>query len=173
MADEDDGMRGALAEEDGDEGEQLFNLTSTGATHEVGGGHQLDEGGYTDDGEMGGSSITASGSPLGKSGAGPQGLRPSRSSKQFATNKFEAVVKDSSSKARVQVDEGDEEHWNLVIKKLAPQGYNKTPVWQKRILERVIKRMTTRGPEAEPKPLTEKHAMSAAELAISAVTPDA
>lgn len=33
--------------------------------------------------------------------------------------------------------------------------------------------MTVRGPEATPKPITERHTMSAAELAASALVPDA
>lgn len=39
---------------------------------------------------------------------------------------------------------GTEEHWNLVMKKLAPTGYKNSPDWQKKIIERVIKKMTRR-----------------------------
>lgn len=45
------------------------------------------------------------------------------------------------------IDEGTEEHWNLVMKKLAPSGYKKCPAWQKRIVERVIKTMSKREAE--------------------------
>ena len=37
-----------------------------------------------------------------------------------------------------------EDHWSVVLKKLAPQGYQKSPPWQQEIIERVVKQMTKR-----------------------------
>ena len=36
----------------------------------------------------------------------------------------------------------DADHWAVVLKKLAPQGYQKSPAWQQEIIERVVKQMT-------------------------------
>ena len=35
----------------------------------------------------------------------------------------------------------------MVLKKLAPQGYQKSPAWQQEIIERVVKQMTRRQKE--------------------------
>ena len=40
-----------------------------------------------------------------------------------------------------------EDHWSAVLKKLAPAGYSKSPVWQQRIIEKVFKTMTKRQKE--------------------------
>ena len=41
-----------------------------------------------------------------------------------------------------------EDHWSVVLKKLAPQGYQKSPPWQQEIIERVVKQMTARQKSA-------------------------
>ena len=37
-----------------------------------------------------------------------------------------------------------EDHWSVVLKKLAPQGYQKSPQWQQEIIGRVVKQMAAR-----------------------------
>ena len=46
---------------------------------------------------------------------------------------------------------GSEDHWSVVLKKLAPQGYQKSPAWQQEIIERVVKQMTARQKESRAK----------------------
>ena len=65
------------------------------------------------------------------------------------------------------VDEGSEEHWNLVMKKLAPAGYKKSPLWQKRIIERVIKTMTKRQKDEHPLGSKEKHTVDLAAIGLA------
>lgn len=162
-------------------GEGVFKLTSTQATNDAlapseppappagsganavaaGGAAGLREtslglGTATTD-ELGSGADGAGRGPAGGTAASPPpGGRAGRAGKASAAGRFAAVVNETASKARVAVDEGTEEHWNHVMKKLAPQGYQKTPVWQRRILERVLKRMSTREQDRAAKPLTEK-----------------
>lgn len=164
MAEDEETRAATLAADEDDVDAEVFNLTTTRATHDVGprgasagGGGSADalssglaygedEGAPSSPARLGGSpgkggmSSTAGGT----SGYGGRG----RSSKGLTTTRFESVVNDTASRARVAVDEGTEEHWNHVMKKLAPQGYQKTPIWQKRILERVLKR--ARRPRRAP-----------------------
>ena len=46
--------------------------------------------------------------------------------------------------AAASASDGAEEHWNLVMKKLAPAGYKQSPDWQKQIIDRVVKKLAKR-----------------------------
>jgi hypothetical protein len=131
-------MRGVLAEDSGDADDAgLFNLTSTGITNETAaspgpasrgglglrppaGGGAADSGRDDDDGAL------SSRSRMSAQAVGSPTKLANRSSKQLAANKFATVVAETATKARLAVDEGTEEHWNHVMKKLAPQGARAT-----------------------------------------------
>lgn len=167
MADDDE-LRGVLAADEGGEADaELFNLTSTHATNDAaenaagrartGARSSATSAGALahgdDDGAYGAGAHLGGGSPGGKHGGatpGAQATGPARArvSKGLTATRFETVVNETASRARAAVDEGTEEHWNHVMKKLAPQGYQRTPVWQKRILERVLKRARRRARRA-------------------------
>merc|ERR1740133_899523 len=67
-----------------------------------------------------------------------------------------AQQQEAAAKKKTQgIEEGSEEHWNLVMKKLAPTGYKKSPQWQKSIIDRVIKKMAGRAKEGTGNPLTQ------------------
>lgn len=67
-----------------------------------------------------------------------------------------AQQQEAAAKKKTQgIEEGSEEHWNLVMKKLAPTGYKKSPQWQKTIIDRVIKKMAGRAKEGTGNPLTQ------------------
>ena len=66
-----------------------------------------------------------------------------------------AQQQEAAARKKTQgIEEGAEEHWNLVMKKLAPSGYKKSPQWQKAIIDRVIKKMAGRASEGSGNPLT-------------------
>ena len=66
-----------------------------------------------------------------------------------------AQQQEAAARKKTQgIEEGAEEHWNLVMKKLAPSGYKKSPQWQKAIIDRVIKKMAGRDSEGTGNPLT-------------------
>jgi hypothetical protein len=48
----------------------------------------------------------------------------------------------ASRRSAPSVRDGFEEHWNFVMKKLAPAGYGRSPAWQRDIIERVIIKLT-------------------------------
>jgi|TARA_B100000519_G_scaffold189566_1_gene188181 hypothetical protein len=59
-----------------------------------------------------------------------------------------ADVATSTDAPRTRRNDGSsEDHWSVVLKKLAPQGYQKSPAWQQEIIERVVKQMTRRQKE--------------------------
>jgi len=67
-----------------------------------------------------------------------------------------AQQQEAAARKKTQgIEEGSEEHWNLVMKKLAPTGYKKSPQWQKSIIDRVIKKMAGRAKEGTGNPLTQ------------------
>ena len=67
-----------------------------------------------------------------------------------------AQQQEAAARKKTQgIEEGAEEHWNLVMKKLAPAGYKKSPQWQKGIIDRVIKKMAGRQTKGEGNPLTQ------------------
>ena len=71
-----------------------------------------------------------------------------------------ADVATSTDAPRTRRNDGSsEDHWSVVLKKLAPQGYQKSPAWQQEIIERVVKQMTRRQKESRAS------SMSKAELA--------
>lgn len=45
---------------------------------------------------------------------------------------------------RERREPSSEDHWSVVLKKLAPQGYQKAPQWQQEIIEKVVKGMASR-----------------------------
>eukprot|EP00306_Pavlova_sp_CCMP459_P000928 CAMPEP_0185177222 /NCGR_PEP_ID=MMETSP1139-20130426/29431_1 /TAXON_ID=298111 /ORGANISM="Pavlova sp., Strain CCMP459" /LENGTH=743 /DNA_ID=CAMNT_0027743013 /DNA_START=46 /DNA_END=2277 /DNA_ORIENTATION=- len=141
---------------------EVFNLTTTHATNELGASASALPPMAQDD-DM---ASAGGGSPA------QQGRSKARTDKVNVAARFDHVLQEQLSKARVSVEEGKEEHWNHVMKKLAPQGYGRGPVWQKHIIERVLKRMTTRTAETVTKPLTEKQSMSPTDLALTALSPD-
>lgn len=145
-----------------DEGPGVFSLTSVKATNDP---PAATQGQLLADEE--------SRVPLATAGGSSGKLPTADARAATAASRFTNVVNETAARARAAVEEGTEEHWNHVMKKLAPHGYNQTPVWQRQILERVLKRMTTRDPAHGSKPLTEKHSMSATDLAVSALSPDA
>ena len=70
---------------------------------------------------------------------------------QEAAQQQEAAVK----KKAMGIEEGAEEHWNVVMKKLAPTGYKKSPQWQKSIIDRVVRKMAGREKTGGGNPLTQ------------------
>ncbi|KAL1524719.1 hypothetical protein AB1Y20_019603 [Prymnesium parvum] len=64
-----------------------------------------------------------------------------------------------------------EDHWSAVLKRLAPAGYSKSPVWQQRIIEKVFKTMTKRQKEAGGSHLSKEqmaHTIDLAAIGLSA-----
>ena len=53
--------------------------------------------------------------------------------------------------AAASASDGAEEHWNLVMKKLAPAGYKQSPDWQKQIIDRVVKKLAKKEKEGVKK----------------------
>jgi len=49
-----------------------------------------------------------------------------------------------SGARRERREPSSEDHWSVVLKKLAPQGYQKAPQWQQEIIEKVVKGMASR-----------------------------
>ena len=56
---------------------------------------------------------------------------------------------DAEARARGPRREHSEDHWAVVLKKLAPQGYHRSPAWQQEIIERVVKKMTVKRAKSE------------------------
>ena len=69
--------------------------------------------------------------------------------------------------------EASEDHWSVVLKKLAPQGYNKSPQWQQEIIERVVKQMTRRQKEARSSTLSKEALARTIDLQALGVSPEA
>ena len=84
---------------------------------------------------------------------------------QEAAAQQEAAAKKKSG----GIEEGSEEHWNLVMKKLAPAGYKKSPQWQKGIIDRVIKKMAGRQTKGEGNPLTQGPSSERATVDLAAI----
>lgn len=59
-----------------------------------------------------------------------------------------AETKGQASQGRSHGASSSEDHWAAVLKRLAPQGYQKSPAWQQEIIERVVKQMSRRQKSA-------------------------
>jgi len=69
---------------------------------------------------------------------------------------------------------GSEDHWSVVLKKLAPQGYQKSPPWQQEIIERVVKQMTRRQKESKITSGLSKEALARTiDLQVLGISPEA
>ena len=66
-----------------------------------------------------------------------------------------------------------EDHWSVVLKKLAPQGYQKSPPWQQEIIERVVKQMTKRQKEKRGAGLSKEALARTIDLQALGVSPEA
>merc|ERR1740130_203814 len=82
-----------------------------------------------------------------------------------------AQQQEAAAKKKTQgIEEGSEEHWNLVMKKLAPTGYKKSPQWQKTIIDRVIKKMAGRAKEGTGNPLTQGPSKDRSAVDLAAIS---
>merc|ERR1740130_2162975 len=67
-----------------------------------------------------------------------------------------AQQQEAAARKKTQgIEEGSEEHWNVVMKKLAPTGYKKSPQCQKSIIDRVVRKMAGREKMGGGNPLTQ------------------
>jgi hypothetical protein len=66
-----------------------------------------------------------------------------------------------------------EDHWSVVLKKLAPQGYQKSPQWQQEIIERVVKQMTKRSKDKRMPGLSKEALARTIDLKALGVGPEA
>ena len=66
-----------------------------------------------------------------------------------------------------------EDHWSVVLKKLAPQGYQKSPQWQQEIIERVVKQMTKRSKDKRGQGLSKEALARTIDLKALGVGPEA
>ena len=81
----------------------------------------------------------------------------------------DAAQQEAARKKASGIEEGSEEHWNLVMKKIAPTGYKKSPQWQKGIVDRVIKKMAGRAKTGEGNPLTQGPSTERMTVDLSAI----
>eukprot|EP00967_Tisochrysis_lutea_P137848 scaffold248098_cov19-Tisochrysis_lutea.AAC.1 len=48
---------------------------------------------------------------------------------------------ESQPAAPRRLEDGTEEHWAHIMSKLAPDGYGRSPAWQRQLIERAAKRI--------------------------------
>jgi len=57
---------------------------------------------------------------------------------------MEAAPAEADSRATANRSSATEDHWSIVLKKLAPAGYHKAPQWQQELISKVVKQMNRR-----------------------------
>ena len=60
-----------------------------------------------------------------------------------------------------------------MLKKLAPQGYQKSPAWQQEIIERVVKQMTKRNKDKRGAGMSKEALARTIDLQALGVSPEA
>ncbi len=70
-----------------------------------------------------------------------------------------------------QKETGADEHWAVIMKRLAPAGYKRSPAWQQKLIDRVAKQLTRRDSARTAKPHTNAVDLSA--LGVPTVTMEA
>lgn len=95
-----------------------------------------------------------------------------RGASGLQTDRADMAFIDSAVPAKKHATyEEPEDHWSVVLKRLAPAGYSKSPVWQQRIIEKVFRNMTKRQKEAGGSRLSKEqmaHTVDLAAIGLSA-----
>jgi len=81
---------------------------------------------------------------------------------------------DGAGSRRLGREPSSEDHWSIILKKLAPQGYQKAPVWQQEIIEKVVKGMAARQKDTRGKMngMTKEQMARTIDLSALGVSPE-